>query len=304
MKNIRIFIKEKDLEKLQAYSDECYLYNYIVNNYTELDEENIFRNYNIYNYIKDIIFIAKDNISEDDEFVWNETSKELKKKNIFYYTVILDPKNGSFFVYNNLKEKIPYVEISKNTGIYDAINKIEKYKNEITNLSGLEKIYKEENMNKYQELKEKHQKAINKFPIKYAFSDEQFKKGMEELGLKANDYDKVTSIGIGGGFIRKEDVDPFLKLMKKNKKELQDAISEDKTGEGFIKDMFIYELNNHEYCITHDLEDTFEAIGITFNDINKNENLKHGLELAKKEYLKEINNTFENEDCDEEDMEM
>ena len=42
--NIRLFIKCKNLDMLQAFSDEVYLYEYIVNNYSELPEENIFRN--------------------------------------------------------------------------------------------------------------------------------------------------------------------------------------------------------------------------------------------------------------------
>ena len=44
MKNIRLFIKCKNLNMLQSFSDEVYLYDYIVNNYSELPEENIFRN--------------------------------------------------------------------------------------------------------------------------------------------------------------------------------------------------------------------------------------------------------------------
>ena len=39
-------------------------------------------------------------------------------------------------------------------------------------------------MNKYDEIKEKHQKIVNKFPMKFAFSDEQFNQGMKELGLE------------------------------------------------------------------------------------------------------------------------
>lgn len=42
--NIRLLIKCKNLDMLQAFSDEVYLYEYIVNNYSELPEENIFRN--------------------------------------------------------------------------------------------------------------------------------------------------------------------------------------------------------------------------------------------------------------------
>ena len=44
LKNIRLFIQSKNLNMLQAFSDESYLYNYIVNNYSELPEDNIFRN--------------------------------------------------------------------------------------------------------------------------------------------------------------------------------------------------------------------------------------------------------------------
>ena len=63
-------------------------------------------------------------------------------------------------------------------------------------------------MNKYVEMKERHQKEVNNFPMKFAFSDEQFKKAMEELGLTENDLDKVVGIG-AGGFIRKTDVKDY-----------------------------------------------------------------------------------------------
>ena len=49
-------------------------------------------------------------------------------------------------------------------------------------------------MNKYDEIKEKHQKIVNEFPMKFAFSDEQFNRGMKELGLDPKDIDKVVSI--------------------------------------------------------------------------------------------------------------
>ena len=57
-------------------------------------------------------------------------------------------------------------------------------------------------MNSYVEMKERHQKEVNEFPMKFAFSDEQFKKAMEELGLTEKDVDKVIGIG-AGGFIKK-----------------------------------------------------------------------------------------------------
>ncbi len=116
--------------------------------------------------------------------------------------------------------------------------------------------------NKYKELRERQQAEFNKFPIKYAFTDEQFKTSMKELGLKETDTDKVVSIGVGGGFVRKTDVDNLLKMVKRHESELNDAINQDKTGEGFIKEMFLYELGNREYCITRELDETIEACRI------------------------------------------
>lgn len=132
MKNIRLFIKDKDLKLLQAISDESYLYNYIVNNYTELAEDNIFRNQLFIKQLDNMLYIAKDNISSDDIIVWNETNQELKKKNVNYYAIILDPLNGTFFVYNNLQNTaIPQLEINSKTDIFEAINKIEQFNNEL-----------------------------------------------------------------------------------------------------------------------------------------------------------------------------
>ena len=112
---------------LQAFSDEVYLYDYIVNNYSELPEENIFRNPTLVKRIEEMIYFSKNNISNDDVIVWNETSRDLKSKNVSFYAVILDPTNGSFVVYDNLKTSIPYLQINSNTEIFEAVNKIEKF---------------------------------------------------------------------------------------------------------------------------------------------------------------------------------
>ena len=127
MKNIRLFIKCKNLNMLQAFSDEVYLYDFIVNNYSELPEENIFRNPTLVKKIEEMIYFSKNNISNDDVIVWNETSRDLKSKNISFYAVILDSENGSFTTYNNLKASIPYLQINSNTDVFEAVNKIEQF---------------------------------------------------------------------------------------------------------------------------------------------------------------------------------
>mgnify|MGYP001632823485 FL=1 len=127
LKNIRLFIESNKLDMLKAFSDDSYLYNYIVNNYSELSEDNIFRNPTILKKINNMIYFSKTEITEDDEFVWKETSQNLKNRNVSYYAVVLDPKNGSLFIYNNLKNKIPYIEIDRDTDLFESINKIEKF---------------------------------------------------------------------------------------------------------------------------------------------------------------------------------
>ena len=113
--------------------------------------------------------------------------------------------------------------------------------------------------NKYDEIKQKHQNIVNEFPMKFAFSDEQFNKGMKELGLDPKDTNKVVSIG-GGGFIRKTDAKRFGDMWDTLRKEHNDLIKADKTGEGYIKDMFVSELENHEYGYTYELDDTLDAL--------------------------------------------
>ena len=106
MKKLRMFIKDTSLKKLQAISDDSYLYNCIVNNYTELDEDNIFRNPDILKRIGQMFYLSKNNITDNDLIVWNETNY-------------------------HLKDIIPILGISYNSVDSDTINKIERFNNEI-----------------------------------------------------------------------------------------------------------------------------------------------------------------------------
>ena len=58
------------------------------------------------------------------------------------------------------------------------------------------------------------------------------------------------------------------------------AIAEDQTGEGFIYEMFLCELDNHEYNYTRDTGDTLDALGYTAKEVIDNPRLKRGLEKA------------------------
>ena len=144
-------------------------------------------------------------------------------------------------------------------------------------------------MNAYQEMKARQQKEFDAFPMSAAFSNQHFKDMMEKWGLTVNDTDKICSIG-GGCYIRKTDKEALCALINRLNNEKENAIAADLTGDGFIFDMFVYELANHEYCITYDLEDTLDALGLTAEQINADKRLTHGLNKAIKHYLKNYEN--------------
>lgn len=133
--------------------------------------------------------------------------------------------------------------------------------------------------NSYLELKERHQQEVNDFPMAFAFSDKQFEEGMKKLGLDPSDTDKVYSLG-GGGFYRKVDAESLHEMFERHEKQMQQAINDDETGNGFIYDMFDYELGNHEYGYTRDVSETLSALGLTLEDVNSDERLISGLRKA------------------------
>lgn len=134
-------------------------------------------------------------------------------------------------------------------------------------------------MNAYKEMRERHQREINDFPMEFAFSKEQFTIAMKKLGLKPTEEEKVCTIG-AGGICRKSDVKRLSDITKRHRDELNSAIQADKTGEGFIRQMFSIELSNHEYAYTESVEDTLAALGLTFEELEKNTSLQRGLDLA------------------------
>lgn len=123
-------------------------------------------------------------------------------------------------------------------------------------------------MNPYITLKNKQQKEIDEFPFGFAFSESQFNKMMtDRFGLSPEDTDKIYSIG-NGGYIRKCDSDAMHEMLDRHEKERQEAIKENK--DDYLYHMFNYELANHEYSYTGDLEDTLDALDLTMEDICKN----------------------------------
>lgn len=136
---------------------------------------------------------------------------------------------------------------------------------------------------KYLKLKQKQQKEVNEFPFGFAFNNQQFKDMMKEFGLKEKDTDKIYSLG-AGSYIRKSDSEAMEQMFARHRKEIEDEIKKDIDGTGFIYEMFRYELSNHEYCVTYDIEPTLDALGLTLDKINKHQNLVKGLKKALDDY--------------------
>ena len=129
----------------------------------------------------------------------------------------------------------------------------------------------------YRELKDRQQKEIDSFPMMWAFSEKQLKEGMEKLGVK--DMGELKAIA-PSGFVRKTDYKALWDLIHRHQQELKDEIEADKTGEGFIYDMFYTELANHEYSYTMDLAEGIAACGLTVEQINADPALIRGLKKA------------------------
>ena len=134
-------------------------------------------------------------------------------------------------------------------------------------------------MNAYAEMSKRHQEETNALPMYWAFSDEQFDKKLKELGLTRKDTGKLCKT-FGGGFCLASDAKMIADTLRRHRREVEAAISADETGDGFIKDMFLYELRNHEYTYTLDTEETFDACGFSDVEVEADPRLKHGLEMA------------------------
>lgn len=123
-------------------------------------------------------------------------------------------------------------------------------------------------MNQYRELLQKHQQEVNVTPNPLCVWRAAISGDDECWGLDPEKTStKIYRLGDAGGFYLRTDArlvcDTFCRL----KEEREAAIAEDKTGDGFIYQMFLCELANHEYNYTEDVEETLDALGYTWEQI-------------------------------------
>jgi len=133
-------------------------------------------------------------------------------------------------------------------------------------------------MEKYADFNAKQRKEYSSFKgIGFAFSDKQFTEMCLKLGIKENEAkEKIFSIGLGG-FILKSRMADYKKMLKNHENELNEKMKD----KDFVFSAFDYELSNHEYIVTYEIEPALEALGLNYDkDIKNNKMLLEALAKA------------------------
>lgn len=130
-------------------------------------------------------------------------------------------------------------------------------------------------MSKYTELKSKHQAEVNAFPFGFAFNKDQYDEMMAKWGLKPTDRSQIIYMD-GGCFVRKSDYEAMKEMFDRHEAERKTAMQDDE----YLFQMFNYELANHEYSYTYELDDTLDALGLTIEEINANPTMADALKRA------------------------
>jgi len=114
-------------------------------------------------------------------------------------------------------------------------------------------------------LKAKHREEMNAFEgIFFAFSTEQFIEGMEKIGLQKDQTHEIYQL-MAGGFILKSRSKAFREMLDRHEAEMK-AFRKDQKN---LLDALIYELRNHEYCITYDPADALRDLGLERSEIDE-----------------------------------
>ena len=116
----------------------------------------------------------------------------------------------------------------------------------------------------YLDLKNRHQKEFEDFPIAYAFNDKQLQEALGKLGATK---EECVSVFGHGDIIKRENVDALFALLDNQREELLQRMRDD---EDFAEAAFLYEMDNHEYAINWSGdEDVLDCFGIKFEQINR-----------------------------------
>ena len=130
-------------------------------------------------------------------------------------------------------------------------------------------------MNKYKQLKDQLQKQYDALPIKYAYSEMQFKSMLKQFETETGGRVRLLHIGHGAYILAQDEklIDDFL---ERSDRELAEAMKDD----DFLYDAFNYELANHEFCYTDDISDALDALGLSWEQIKDDQRIMTILKRA------------------------
>lgn len=116
----------------------------------------------------------------------------------------------------------------------------------------------------YLDLLDRQRKEIEEFPIAYAFNDKQLEEALVKLGATKDEC--VTIFG-HGDIVKKENAKPFIEMLKRHTKEVQEKLKADLE---FAEAAFRYEMDNHEYAINWDGDDdVLRCFGMDYDDLRE-----------------------------------
>lgn len=132
----------------------------------------------------------------------------------------------------------------------------------------------------YSQFKDRQQEEVNNFPIAYAFNDEQLQRALEKLGVESTE-ECVTVFG-HGDIVKKENAPKLVSMLKRHVAELHEALKDKE----FAYDAFLYEMNNHEYCINWDADDdVLGRFNLTFETLREM-GLEDAYRRARREHMR------------------
>lgn len=136
-------------------------------------------------------------------------------------------------------------------------------------------------MESYAQLKQRHEKEFSKLEgIFFAFSTEQFFRGVKAIGLDPQDYDKqsITMFAMGS-YCLTSTYPQLQELVDRHEKEMN-LLKND--PDRFVKAL-VYELQNHEYCYTYEASDALNVFGLTEDSVDT-ELLTKAIEICEKNF--------------------
>jgi len=106
----------------------------------------------------------------------------------------------------------------------------------------------------YQKLMRKQQAEFGELPVFWAFSNDGLARGLKKINAQPHE---LVALG-AGGYMKKADLPLMESLLARHRQETAAAMQDD----DFAVSALVYELQNHEFSFTGDLQPALDAIGV------------------------------------------